>query len=163
MAETDRQIRTDLDIDAYQGYHPDEWGPKTFASLPEKTVLERLLIDLALAWRTASYTAQMPATSIRAMHAAALGRGKYVTIDKSIITYSEQIIAELSRRVPELCENSTLRARLVAELATISSDFRDRAAAVQDDFPIQPIWDDFMNQPAYRLSLWSSQRISYTQ
>jgi hypothetical protein len=66
------------------------------------------------------------------MHAVARGRASVVTADSSIVAYSEQIIASLCQRVPELVENSSLRARLVAELATISDEFRGRATAVKD-------------------------------
>jgi hypothetical protein len=161
MAEPDRHIFTERDINAYQGYLPDEWGENTIGPIPEGTVLERLLLDLALAWRTASYTAQMPASSIRAMHAAAVGRASFVSPDSSIVAYSEKIIAELIRKVPELTDNPALRTRLMESLATIASEFRDRAAKITTDFPIEPIWADFMNNAAFRLSLWSSQRIAF--
>ena len=63
--------------------------------------------------------------------------------------------------MPELVENSSLRARLVAELATIAAEFRDRAAAVKHDYPVEPIWAQFMSDTAFRISLWSSQRVAY--
>lgn len=140
---------------------PDDWGENTIGTIPEGTVLKRLLLDLALAWRTASYTAQMPATSIRVMHAAAVGLAGFVSPDSSIVAYSEKIIAKLTRMVPELTENRALRTRLMESLATIAVEFRDRAAEVKTDFPIEPIWAKFMNDMAFRLSLWSSQRIAF--
>ncbi len=161
MEEPDRTIHTETDIKAYEGYMPDGWGEKTIGPLPEGTVLERLLLDLGMSWRSASYTAQMPATSIRAMHAAIVGRSNFVSPDSSIVAYSERIIGQLCQRVPELVENGTLRARLIAELATVAADFRDRAAAVKNEYPVEPIWTQFMNDVAFRISLWSSQRVAY--
>jgi hypothetical protein len=161
MAEPDRHIYMESEIKAYEGYMPDEWGEKTIGPSPEGTVLERLLLDLGLAWRSASYTAQMPATSIRAMHAAAVGRSNFVSPDSSIVAYSERIIGELCQRVPEVVGFTGLRARLVAELVKIAADFRDRAAAVKEEYPVEPIWAQFMSDTAFRISLWSSQRISY--
>ena len=161
MAEPDRCIYTESDIKAYEGYMPDDWGEKTIGPMPEGTVLERLLLDLALSWRSVTYTAQMPAASIRAMHAAAVGRSKFVSQDSSIVAYSDGIICKLSQRVPELVEYSGLRARLVAELATIAAEFRDRAAAVKNDYPIEPIWAEFMTDPCFRINLWASQRVAY--
>ena len=70
MEEPDRTIHTVTHIKAYEGYMPDDWGEKTIGGASVGTVIERLLLDLGMAWRSASYTAQMPATSIRAMHAA---------------------------------------------------------------------------------------------
>lgn len=161
MAEPDRRIHTDTDINAYQGYMPDDWGEMVVGPIPEGTVVEQLVLDLALSWRTASYTAQMPATTIRAMHAAALGRGKFVTPDASIVRFADAIIGQLSHRVPVLVVDRQLGNQLVKELETIATEFRDRAAAVKEDFPIEPIWADFMNEVGFRLSLWASQRITY--
>jgi len=154
-------ILTDPDIKAYQDYMPDEWGEKTIGPLPEGTVLERLVIDLGLSWRSASYTAQMPATSIKVMHASAVGRCKFVSPDSSIVAYSDAILAKLSRQMPELVENSALRARIQAELVAVTAEFRDQAAAVKEDYPIEPIWADFMKETPFRLSLWGSQRVAY--
>lgn len=161
MDESNRHIHTDTEITAYAGYIPEDWGENTIGPIPEGTVLEHLLLNLAMSWRSASYTAQMPVTSIRVMHAAALGRNKFVSPDSSILAYSERIIGELARRIPELVENRKLRARMVSELATISAEFRDRVAAVKDEYPIEPIWAEFMNDLPFRISLWGSQRVAY--
>jgi hypothetical protein len=155
------KISTDPDIKAYQDYIPEDWGKNTIGPLPEGTVLERLVLDLGLSWRCTSYTAQMPATSIKAMHAAAVGRGKFVSPDSSIVAYSDRILAKLSRQVPELVENSALRARIQAALVTVTAEFRDEAAAVKEDYPVEPIWADFMQDTFFRLSLWGSQRVAY--
>ena len=155
------KILTEPDIKAYQDYLPDDWGERTVGKLPEGSVLERLVLDLGLSWRSASYTAQMPATSIKAMHAAALGRGKFVSPDSSIVSYSDKILSMLSQQVPDLVENRALRARIQSALVEVATQFRDQAAAVVDDFPIEPIWADFMNDWSFRLSLWSSQRIAF--
>jgi hypothetical protein len=115
MDQPDRTIHTETDINAYSGYLPDDWGETTLRPIPKGIVLERLFLDLGMSWRSASYTAQMPATSIRAMHAAALGRGNVVSPDSSIVAYSEHIIGTLAQRVPEPAENRSLRAKLMAD------------------------------------------------
>lgn len=161
LEEPVTHILTDPDFKAYETYVPKEWGEKVIGALPKDTVLEQLLLDLGLSWRSASYTAQMPATSIKAMHAAAVGRASFVSPDSSIIAFSDKILAMLSRRLPEVVENSKTRARIQAELVDITAEVRDRAAAAKDDFPIEPIWAEFMNDAAFRISLWSSQRIAY--
>ncbi len=161
MNQLDRRIYTETDINAYRGYVPDDWGEATIGPIPVGTVLERLLLDLGISWRSASYTAQMPATSIRGMHAAAVGRSSFVSPDSSIVTFSEGIIGRLAQRIPELTENGSLRAKLIAELATIAAEFRDQAAAVKNEFPVEPIWSEFMEDVAFRISLWESQRAAY--
>jgi hypothetical protein len=159
--EPDRTIHTEIDLKAYEGYMPDAWGEVKIGSAEEGTVLERLLLNLGVAWRCASYVAQMPATSIKVMHAAAVGRSKFVSPDASIVSYSDAIIAKLCQRVPEVFENSRLRARVVAELATIASEFRDQAAAVKENYPVEPIWHQFLGDVPFRMSLWASQRVAY--
>jgi hypothetical protein len=161
MDEPDRRIRTDANISSYAGYMPDDWGEKTIDPIPDGTVLERLLMDLALSWRSASYTAQMPATCIRAMHAAALGRTRFISPDSSILAYSESIIAELARRTPGLVGDGELCATLLSELVKISAEVRDRTAAVKNEYPIEPLWAEFMEEVGFRISLWESQRIAF--
>jgi hypothetical protein len=161
MAEPDRTIHTDPDMQAYQGYMPGDWGEKTIGPIAEGTVLERLLLDLAMSWRSTSYTAQMPVTTIGAMHAAAVGRGSFVSPDSSVVTYSERIIGRLAQRVPVIIENGRLHALLVAELATIASEFRDQAETIKRDYPIEPLWGLFLSETPFRMSLWASQRVAY--
>ncbi len=161
MAEADRTLHTETDIAAYRGYIPDDWGEKTVGPLKEGTVLERLVLDLSLAWRSASYTAQMPATSIRAMHAVAVGLSNFATPNASIVRFADAVIGRLADRVPELAVDRTLGMRLVQELETIATDFRDRAAAVPYQVPVETMWAPFMQDVAFRISLWSSQRIAY--
>ncbi len=159
--ESDRKITTDPDINAYQGYLPDEWGPKVIGPIPEGTVLERLLLDLAMAWRSASYTAQMPATAVRAMHAATAGLANYSSNDASIADFADKVIGKLAEQVPELHSNRTLSNKLVNRLNDIATGFRDRARQAKLEVPIEPMWASFMQQVSFRISLWSSQRISY--
>lgn len=161
MDEPDRQIHTETQLSSYEGYVPDDWGAEILVRVPRGSVIEQLLLDLALSWRTTSYTAQMPATAIRAMHAAALGRSNFVSPDSSIVSFSDRIIGRLAQRVPELVTNRALGDRLVESLAGIATEFRDRAAAVRNDFPIEPIWAEFLTQAPFRLSLWASQRVAF--
>jgi hypothetical protein len=89
--EPDRAIRTDPDINAYQGYIPADWGERVIGPIPTGTVLERLLLDLAVTWRSVSYTAQMPATSVRAMYASAIGRSSFFTKNASIVEFGDRV------------------------------------------------------------------------
>jgi hypothetical protein len=114
MQELHSRIHTEIDIKAYEGYLPDEWCERTITSIPRGTALERLLLDLLKSWRSTAYTAQMPATAVRVLHAAAVGRGDFVSPDRSIIAYSDNIITRLVQLLPELMEERPLRAKLMA-------------------------------------------------
>jgi hypothetical protein len=46
----------------------------------------------------------MPATAIKAMQAATLGYAKFVSPDASVISFAEDVLAKVSRKVPELVE-----------------------------------------------------------
>src|SRR5262245_58795663 len=105
MSEPVREIYTDDQIKAYEGYIPDDWGQRVIGPLPERTVLERLALDLGLAWRSASYTAQMPVTSIRAMHAAAIGRASLFSKNSTIAEFADRAIGKLADRMPGLHAN----------------------------------------------------------
>ncbi len=159
--EPDRTICTDPDINAYQGYIPDDWGERVIGPIPAGTVLKRLLLDLAVTWRSVSYTAQMPANSIRAMHATAIGRSSYFTKNASIVAFSDQVINQLAERVPGLHGNRNLVNKLTEGLREIATGFRDRARKAKDRVSVEFMWADFMQEMAFRMSLWSSQRVAY--
>jgi len=139
----------------------DEWTGQVYDASKGTAALYQMVVDLVLAWRTTAYTAMMPATSIKAMQAATLGYAKYVTPDGSVISYSEAVLAKVSRKVPELVENRNLRANLMSELVTVADEFRTARAAVTPEMPIEPLWQEFLEQDAFRLSVWASQRVAY--
>ncbi len=162
MNEAVREIHTESDITAYQDYLRGEWCEKTSSQIQEGTILKRLFIDLELSWRSTSYTAQLPATSILAMHAAALGRGKFASSDRTILAYSEKIVDELIQRLPGIAEICSMRSAITRELVIISAETRDEIASKKEvGVPVELIWSEFMGTAPFRLSLWSSQRVSY--
>jgi hypothetical protein len=161
MSDVVREIYIDRRMEFYEGYIPDDWASNAFAPVKSGSVLDRLLLDLLLAWRTTAYTAAMPATAIKVAQATTLGYARYESPDRSIIAYSEAILAKLSRKIPELVEDRRLRETILEELVTISDEFREQRAAVEPDMPIEPIWQDFLTQDAFFLSVWSSQRVAF--
>jgi hypothetical protein len=156
-----RKIYIDERIESYEGYVPDDWGAKAFEIAKSAPSLDRLLADLVLAWRTTAYIASMPATFIKGIQASTLGYAKFVSPDSSIVSFAENIIAKVSRKVPQLVDDRHLRSRLIAELATTADEFRNARAAVTPEMPIEPIWKDFLKQDAFYMSIWASQRVAY--
>jgi hypothetical protein len=156
-----REIGIDNRIGSYDGYLPDEWTSQVYDASQSTAVLYQIVVDLVLGWRTTAYSAMMPATAIKAMQAATLGYAKYVTPDASVISYSEAVLAKVSRNVPELVENRDLRARLMSELVTVADEFRTQRTAVNPEMPIESLWQEFLDQDAFRLSVWASQRVAY--
>ncbi len=112
-------------------------------------------------WRTTSYTAAMPAVSVQTARATLLGYANHTTPDSSIVAFGDNIVAKVSRTVPELVENRDLRERLTAQLVIEADNFRNTRDAVELDMPIEPMWSQMLKEPAFQMSVWSSQRMSY--
>ena len=118
-------------------------------------------MDLLLGWRTTAYTAAMPATAIKVAQSTTLGYAKYVSPDGMVVAFAESILAKVSRKIPELVDDRRLREDLMKELVTVADEYRAAHSAVTPQMPIEPIWHQFLEQDAFRLSVWSSQRITY--
>jgi hypothetical protein len=161
MSEPLREIWIDKQLELYEGYLSDEWTGQVYDATKATSALYQMVVDLVLAWRTTVYTASMPATAIKAMQAATLGYAKFVSPDASIISFAEAVLAKVSRKVPELVEDRDLRARLMSEIVTVADEFRALRAAVTPKMPIEPLWQEFLEKDAFRLSVWASQRVAY--
>src|SRR5262249_24906601 len=92
----------------YEGYMPDGWPENTTGAIPIGTKLGRLVLDLAIGWRSVSYTAQMPATAIELLYEGASGRSEFQSPDSSIVAFAERIIARLGERIIQVAENRHL-------------------------------------------------------
>src|SRR5437016_6931730 len=109
MGDPVREIFIDRRIESYDRYVPDDWAAAFFEGIAPDCPLDHLLLDLVMAWRTTAYVAAMPSTFIKGMQASTLGHARYTSPDSSIVTFGENVMAEVSRQVPELIENNTLR------------------------------------------------------
>jgi hypothetical protein len=161
MSDPLRNIYIDDRMESYNGYVPDDWSEKTFGLVTHGSALDNLLVDLLLTWRTTAYTACMPAVLIKSIQSSTLGYAEYAAPDASVVAFGDNILAKLSRTVPELVADRKLRAKLMEGLVTLAADFRDTRAKVSPQLPIEPIWQDFLKQDAFAMSIWSSQRVSY--
>jgi hypothetical protein len=161
MSEPLREIWIDNRMGQYEGYIPDDWAPKAFGPVKTGSALDNLLLDLLLGWRTTAYTAAMPATAIKVAQSTTLGYAKYVSPDGMVVAFAESILAKVSRKIPELVDDRRLRGNLMKELVTVADEYRAAHSAVTPEMPIEPIWQEFLEQDAFRLSVWSSQRVSY--
>jgi hypothetical protein len=161
MPDPVRRIEIDDRIEAYSNYLPSDWMEAVSERAKPAPVLEDILTDMLLAWRATAYTASMPALMPQSSQAVLQGYMGTTSPDSSIITFAEGVLAKLSRKVPELVENSRLRATLMAELASIASEFRDVRANVKHEVPVNTFWQPFLHEPAFQMGVWSSQRVCY--
>lgn len=161
MSDLDRQIEIDDRIEAYSDYLPSGWMQVVSDAARPAPILDHILTDLLIVWRSTAYTASMPAIMPQSSRAVMQGYMGTVSPDSSIITFADGVLAKLSRKLPELVENSRLRATLVAELATIAAEFRDVRSNVKYEPPLAAFWQPLLCEPAFQMSVWSSQRVCY--
>src|ERR1019366_705045 len=163
MNDPVRTMFIDNRFESYEKYVPDEWTAGFFKNVAEKSILDQMLIDFVLAWRTTAYVASMPGTFIKAIQASTLGYVRYTSPDSSLISFGEKVMAEVSAEVPELVENSALRSRILAALVSSADAFRGRRekAMAEVDMPIQQMWEDFLKQDAFHMTISATQRVAY--
>ncbi len=161
MAEQEHTIQIERDRGQYLGYIPDAWTASLDERMRGTPVLERLAFDMLLQWRAVANTASMPAVAVMAMHSTLNGYVQAVMPDSTALSWVDAIMKQLSRGVPELVEDRQLRAKLISKIATLATDIRDAKEVAQTSHPIEPMWQMMLEDPAFRLSLWSSQRVAY--
>lgn len=155
------QIFFDDRIEQYEGWLPDEWAVAVTDRFPLTSPLGQPLLDLVFAWRTTSYTASMPAVSVKSIQSAAVGYAHTVTPDTSIVALIDGLTGRLTRVAPELVTDRELRGRLVSEIAVIADEVRAANVSKQAELPIAPVWAMHLKEPAFLLGLWASQRVSF--
>ena len=163
MSDPVRRMFIDKQFESYDKYVPDEWTAGFFKNVAEKSALDQMLIDFVLAWRATAYVASMPGTFIKAIQASTLGYVRYTSPDSSLISFGEKVMTEVSAEVPELVENSALRSRIMAALVRSADAFRSRRkkAMAEADMPIQQLWDGFLEQDAFYMTISAAQRVAY--
>ena len=163
MSDPIRTMFVDKRFESYDKYVPDEWTAGFFKNVAEKSTLDQLLIDFVLAWRTTAYVASMPGTYIKTIQASTLGYVRYTSPDSSLISFGEKVMAEVSAEVPELVENSALRSGILAALVSSADAFQSRRkkAMAEVDMPIQQLWEGFLKQDAFYMTVSATQRVAY--
>jgi hypothetical protein len=90
MDKPDRRIQIDYRIEAYQEYLSSEWAETIATKALSSATLDKMVLDLILAWRTVGYTACMPAASIQAMRSALVGYSHRSSSDANILAFGGQ-------------------------------------------------------------------------
>ena len=162
MSDDVRHFEIDDRLQAYEGYIPDGWMKETFGAVLPDSVLGGMTWDLMMSWRTTAYTASMPGVFAKAIQHSTLGYGEAIASEADVLTLAESVLKRVSRKVPELVEDSGLRARLMAEMVKTADEVRVAAAAAKPHlFPAETVWRDFLKQHVFQMSVWSSQRVAY--
>jgi hypothetical protein len=161
MPDPNRQLFVDDRIDSYIGYLSSEWPQRVSDAAKSAPVLDDILLDLLLAWRTTAYTASMPAVFVQSLQTATESYVSTVSPDSSVIAFADAVLARLSRKLPQIVEDGQLRAELAKELVTLTADIRDARATAKVKVPLEPIWRSYLQLDAFAMGVWSSQRVCY--
>jgi hypothetical protein len=162
MEEFTINIRIDPKMESYTGFLPDGWLDKSpFNAVTKNSVLYRLLDHLGLAWRTTGYVASTPSTMVKVCQSATLAYAKTKSPDASIVTWGDSVLGRLSQKVPELVDDRNLRARLMKEIVILTDDFREKRAIIEPEMPLEPMWQEFIGNASFAMTVWASQRIAF--
>ncbi len=161
MGDEKRFLLIDDRLQAYEGYIPDGWLKEAFATVPPGSVLDGMVWDLLMSWRTTAYTASMPGVFVKAIQHSTLGYAEVIPSEADVITLAEGSLKRVTQKIPELVENRVLRTRLMEEMVKTADEIRMAASAVKPEFPVETVWRNFLDEDPFALSVWSSQRVAY--
>lgn len=161
MTESFRQIIIDDSPNEYQDFLPESWTRKIDGMVNQGSILDTLLLDLLLAWRSTSFTASMPLMLTKSVHSGIEGVLNNRSWNESVVIFGSAILDQLLIRLPELTRNHRLQLRLSTEITTISERFRPPSPGNSRNLPVDKLWDNFLSVSAFRLSVWSTQRVAF--
>lgn len=161
MSKNGRKICIDTRVDAYEGFLSTDWANMITEKAASSPMLTEIVFDLLLDWRSCCYTAAMPAIFAQSIQTYANSYTNDPSNDRSVLAYSDTILKLMSRQVPELAENSDLRARLASALVNTSADVRDAKDAVKINFELEAAWGDYLGMAPFQMLIWSTQRLTY--
>ena len=161
MGVADKHIFVDDRLESYGGYLPEEWAWGVSKAAACSPVLDEFVLDLVLDWRTTSYTAAMPAIAVRAVQQSLVGYAGCKVPERGVRGLAAEMLRRLARRVPELTKNRGLRSRTRQAVEGIAAEVSWQTAGIETEVPIDPLWKGFLDAPAFKMSLWSSQRVAF--
>lgn len=161
MSKNGRKIYIDNRVDAYEGFLSTEWANKITEKAKPSPALAEIVLDLLLDWRTCCYTAAMPTVFAQSIQTYANSYTNAPSNDRSVMAYSDTILKLVSRKVPELVEDSSLRTRLASALVNTAAEVRDAKDAVKINFDLEEVWNNYLGMAPFQMLVWSTQRVAY--
>lgn len=156
-----RTIRVDDRVDAYESLHPAEWAERVFKSVPVTSVYRNPLLDLLMSWRSTGYVAAFPAASARMCESTLQGYVREGKPNGSVIEFGENILQSVVQQVPELTHDLCLQEKLLKALVNSALRLVEGRDRVGQTATIDEFWPQFLADPAFQMTVWSSQRLAY--
>ena len=160
MSEPLREIGIDNRIESYDGYLPDEWTGQVHdvsKGQPRSTRWSWTFLGVAhdgLHCHDARDGDQSDAGRNARLRQVRHARWQYPLL---LRCRSRQGVAEGSRISRESGSSRSLDERT----RNCRSRVPRKRSAVTPEMPIEPLWQAFLGQDAFRLSVWASQRVAY--
>lgn len=155
-----KEIFVDTCRENYRPCMPKAWA----ASIAEKSKvapeLDTIIIDLATAWRSISFTTAMPAKIVNLLIAFADSYVKTVTPESSIVNFGQAAIRSFVPTIPELVDNADLALRLQTEFVGVLHKLQ-AASNTTIEFSEDHLWQQYLELPQFQMMLWSSQRVGF--
>jgi hypothetical protein len=126
------------------------------------SVLAELAMDLTMAWRGVAYTASLPLATLdhtKVFHDTFVQSGE---LNTQFLKLMETVPKLLASKIPRLSSDPELIRRLQQELLEISVRVSESDACKSVELPLEELWDAQIQEPAFQLSVWGSQRICYS-
>ena len=159
--EIQREVHVTTTLDAYRNFFNDDWGERVDALTASKPQLSEIVFDLMMEWRAAAYTASLPVSILehmRAYHDAFVNTGELNTV---LLRLAQLIPGKLANAIPEVSGDPALVRRIQEQLVTIGAELEESRDKSDIEFPIDDVWQSYLKDNAYQLSLWGSQRICF--
>ena len=156
-----RWVHIDTRFDSYRNFFSDDWGKRIDALTKDIPKLSPLVFDVMMEWRAAAYTASLPVSILEHMKAFHDGFVRTGEINTTLLRLMEIVPGALARKIPELTTDPSLMRRIQKELVEIGATMEENRDPSGFEFPLDETWNSYLNERAYQLSLWGSQRICY--
>ena len=112
-------------------------------------------------WKAAAYTASMPVELLRhvkAFHDNFVNTGE---LNTHLLQLAFGIPGELVKELPELTGDPELLRKLQTKVMGIGARIHEARTAAKVEFPLDQLWNDYLKESVFQLSLWGSLRICY--
>lgn len=156
-----RNVYVTTALDAYRNFLSDDWGERLDELTADKAKLSEIVFDLMLDWRAAAYTASLPVSILEHMKAFHDGFVNTGELNTTLLHLAQLIPGRLAQELPQLTLDPSALRYLQEKIVDLGAKIEGARDKSQCEFPLEETWQSYLEEHAYQLSLWGSQRICF--
>lgn len=156
-----RNIHIDTRYESYKDFFSDDWGHRIDAIVRDASKLRLFALDLLADWRGAAYAVSFPTVMVEHFRSFAEGYVNESSPSTGILRFSEVVLTKLSRELPDLSAHPQLKRDLHKRIVCLSAEILDAHSQVKLEFPSEQIWEQYLGDHVYQITIWSLLRICY--